>query len=67
MIDAVEVVADRNDIDTVYRFIPTDEAFEADNPDQAMVAIRLRTALRYPDELDITDDVMDELSLDIDG
>ena len=66
MIDAVEVVSDRKDIDTIYRFIPTDEAFQADNPDQAMVAIRLRTALRYPNELDITDDVMDELSLDLD-
>jgi hypothetical protein len=65
MIEAVEVVADRKNIDTVYRFIPTSEAFNAENPEEAMLAIRLRSALRYPDELDITDDVMEELSLEI--
>jgi len=65
MIDAVQVVADRQKIDTVYRFIPTDDPFNADNPDQALLAIRLRTALRYPDELDITDAVLEELSLDL--
>jgi len=65
MIDAVQVVADRMKIDTVYRFIPTDDPFKADNPDQALLAIRLRTALRYPDELDITDAVLEELSLDL--
>ena len=30
-----------------------------------MLAIRLRTALRYADELDITDDILEELSLEI--
>ena len=64
MIDAVEVVADRMDIDIVYRFIPTSEAFEAENPEQAMMAIRLRTALRYPEQLDITDAVLEEMSLE---
>jgi len=65
LVEAVQVVADRQGIDTVYRFIPTDEAFRSENPEQAMLAIRLRTAIRYPDELDITDDVLEELSLDI--
>lgn len=65
MIDAVQVVADRMKIDTVYRFIPTDDPFNAENPDQALLAIRLRAALRYPDELDITDAVLEELSLDL--
>jgi len=65
MIEAVQVVGDRMDIDTIYRFIPTDEPFEADNPEQAMVSIRLRTALRYPDDLDVTDQVLEELSLEI--
>ncbi|MBT8484197.1 MAG: OmpH family outer membrane protein [Phycisphaerales bacterium] len=66
LIEAVEVVADRRAIDTVYRFIPTSESFEAENPDQAMMAIRLRTALRYPEDLDITDHVLQELSLEVD-
>jgi Skp family chaperone for outer membrane proteins len=65
MIDAVEVVADRMDVDTVYRFIPTSEPFEAENPEQAMLAIRMRTALRYPDRLDITSAVIEEMSLEV--
>jgi len=65
MIDAVEVVADRKSIDTIYRFIPTGEPFETENPEQAMLAIRMRTALRYPADLDITDDVIEELDLEI--
>jgi hypothetical protein len=64
LIEAVEVVADGKGIDTVYRFIPTSEEFNAENPEQAMTAIRLRTALRYPEDLDITEDVLEELSLD---
>lgn len=60
---AVEVVADRQNIDVVLRFIPTDEAFEAQNPQQAQFLIRGRSALKYPDYLDITSDVMDELAL----
>ena len=41
--------------------------FSSDNPDQAMLSIRLRTALRYPRELDITSEVMEELSLEPDS
>lgn len=65
MTAAVEVVASRKGVDLVFRFIPTDEPFQADNPEAAMNAIRLRTALLYPKDLDITDDVMEELSLEI--
>jgi hypothetical protein len=64
LVAAVEIVADRRGIDMVYRFIPTGEPFEAENPEQAMMAIRLRDALRYPTELDITADVMEELHLE---
>jgi len=64
LVAAVEIVADREGIDTVYRFIPTAEEFNAENPEQAMIAIRLRNALRYPQELDITDDVLEELHLE---
>ncbi len=65
MIDAVEVVADRKGIDTVYRFVPTEEPFDTENPEAAIMAIRLRTALRYPEDLDITDDVVEELDLEV--
>ena len=65
LIEAVQVVGDRKEIDTIYRFIPTEEPFESENPEQAMMSIRLRTALRYPEDLDITDDVLEELSLEV--
>ncbi|MDY7109072.1 MAG: OmpH family outer membrane protein [Planctomycetota bacterium] len=64
LVAAVEIVADRNGIDTIYQFVPTGEPFEAENPEQAMTAIRLRSALRYPEALDITADVMEELHLE---
>ncbi|MCZ6836112.1 MAG: hypothetical protein O7G85_10095 [Planctomycetota bacterium] len=64
LIDAVDVVADRMDIDLVYRFTPTDDEFKSRGLEQATMAIRLRPALRYPEELDITLDVMEELSLE---
>jgi hypothetical protein len=63
-LDAVAIVADRRNIDIIYRFIPTDEPFNAENPEQAMLNIRLRPVLHYPEELDITDAVMDELALE---
>jgi Skp family chaperone for outer membrane proteins len=66
LVVAVQVVADRKDIDIVYRFIPTDQEFESENPDQAMTEIRLRSALRYPDQLDMTDAVIEEMSLELD-
>lgn len=66
MIDAVNVVGERLDIDMVYRFIPTDEEFDLRSVEAATMAIRLRPALRYPEDLDITIEVMEELSIDED-
>lgn len=66
LVEAVNIVADRLDIDIVHQFTPTDEPFDADNPRTAMSTIRWRSALRYPGELDITDAVVEELDLDID-
>jgi PAS domain-containing protein len=63
VVTAVDIVAEREGYDIVYRFIPPDEPFETANPDQAMLTIRLRTALRYPAETDITELVRDELGL----
>lgn len=64
MVEAVEVVAEEKGIDLVLRFIPVDADFEASNPDEAMLAIRMRTALKYPDGLDITTAVLEEMSLE---
>ncbi|MDP7005632.1 MAG: OmpH family outer membrane protein [Phycisphaerales bacterium] len=64
IIDSVNVVADRMNIDMVLRFIPPDRDFEQGNPDSTIMQIRLRTALRLPEGIDITDDVLSELGLD---
>ena len=63
VIEAVEVVADNQQIDMVYRFIPTSEEFNSDIPENAAEQIRLRTLLRYPDQIDITANVSEELGL----
>jgi Skp family chaperone for outer membrane proteins len=66
--NAVNVVADKMGIDIVYRFIPADKEFTATNADQGLTEIRLRTAVKYPEKLDITSEVMEELSIqDIEG
>lgn len=62
---AVEVVADRRGIDIVYRFIPTGEEFDSQSPPQAYTSIRARIAVKYPEALDITDEVLDELDVEV--
>jgi len=66
LIDAVDVVAARLGVDIVYRFIPTNDAFEAGDLGQAMNEIRFRSVLRYPQDLDITPEVLKELGFDRD-
>jgi Skp family chaperone for outer membrane proteins len=66
LIDAVDVVAARLGVDIVYRFIPTNDAFEAGDFVQAMNEIRFRSVLRYPQDLDITPEVLKELGFDSD-
>ena len=63
LVEAVNVVADRQKIDTVFRFIPTDDEFSKGDSNSAMLQIRLRTFLRYPDRDDITEDIAEELNL----
>ena len=63
LVAAVNVVADRQKIDTVFRFIPTDDEFSKGDSNSAMLQIRLRTFLRYPDRDDITEDIAEELNL----
>ena len=64
VVEAVNVVAERLKIDMVLRFIPPDGEFNQGNPDSMIVQIRLRTALRLPEGIDITDEVLGELGLD---
>lgn len=67
VVAAVEVVAERRDIDIVLRFLPLEleEETEVVSPEQAQTVIRGRTALKYPDALDITNAVMEELALEV--
>jgi hypothetical protein len=68
LVDAINVVADRLEIDMVHRFIPTDDPFEVQpGPgafQAAMLQIRLRSVLRYPEDIDITSEVLDELGIE---
>lgn len=66
LVDAVDVVADRLGVDIVYRFIPTSDPFEATEMSGAFNEIRFRSVLRYPQELDITPEVLKELGFDAD-
>ena len=64
IVEAVNVVSERLEIDIVLKFIPPDGEFNLGNPDSMMSQIRLRTALRIPEGIDITDEVLAELGLD---
>ena len=63
IVTGVNVVADRRNIDTVYRFIPTEDEFSIQDINTAMSQIRLRSVLRYPEDSDITEEVAEELNL----
>jgi Skp family chaperone for outer membrane proteins len=63
LIEAVEVVADKAQIDLVYRYIPTSEPFITSSVEQAMLQIQMRPFLRYPDSIDLTAKVLKELDL----
>lgn len=63
MVAAVDVVAEKMGIDIVLRFIPTEKEFKSVDAEQALNEIRLRTAVKYPGALDITNEVMQELSI----
>jgi len=67
IVAAVEVVAEQRDIDLVLRFLPmgAEDDTELQSPDQANSVIRGRTALKYPDRLDITTAVLEELALEV--
>jgi len=63
LVVAVESVADKESIDLVYRFATTADPFEAKTSGEAVDRIRARTFLKYPAQIDITEDVMKALNL----
>ena len=63
LFEAIEVVADKAQIDLVYRYIPTSEPFLNSSVEQAMLQIQMRPFLRYPDSIDLTAKVLKELDL----
>lgn len=66
IVSAVEVVCDERNLDLVFRYIPVDEEFTGETSADAMNEIRMRSLLRYPDGIDITDAVLDEMALPLD-
>jgi Skp family chaperone for outer membrane proteins len=64
LISAVQIVADRKKIDIVLRTIPPEDEILSENVEATMLQIRLRSALVYPEDLEITEDVMNELGVD---
>jgi Skp family chaperone for outer membrane proteins len=64
VIEAVNVVADRLKIDIVYRYIPAEDDFLSSDMESTMTEIQLRGALRSPEAIDITAEVMEELAIE---
>lgn len=63
LVSAVELVAERGDVDLVLRFMPTANAFEAENLGAAREQVIGRTFLKYPEAIDLTDEVLRELGV----
>ncbi|MBL9147817.1 MAG: OmpH family outer membrane protein [Phycisphaerae bacterium] len=63
LLNAVEIVSDREGIDVVLRTLAPNESFDAKTFIEARDNVVGRVLLRYPDSLDLTDAVMKELSL----
>ena len=63
LVAAVETVAEKESIDLVYRFYPTENPFGVVRAGEALAQIQARTFLKYPASIDITADVMKVLNL----
>jgi Skp family chaperone for outer membrane proteins len=63
MTAAVDVVCERLKVDIVLRFVPTAQPFDSAAPADAMLQVQVRTFLRYPEQIDLTPDLLKELSL----
>ncbi|MDZ4828963.1 MAG: OmpH family outer membrane protein [Phycisphaerae bacterium] len=63
LINAVEILSDKEGIDLVVRFLPTAEPFAADNLAGAREQVIGRSLLRYPEAIDITAEILKELGV----
>lgn len=63
LVAAVETISEKESIDIVYRFAPTAEPFDAKGSGEAIMKIRERTFLKYPSQIDITEDVLKALKV----
>lgn len=63
MVEAIDIVAEEEKIDIVLRFVPVDQPFESEMMDAANLQVQRRTILHYPDTIDITAKVEQELGL----
>lgn len=60
---AVDVVAHRDSIDLIMRFVPPERPFEAGSVADAMLQIHARPMLHMPESIDVTDAVMKEMAV----
>ncbi|MSR69347.1 MAG: hypothetical protein EXS17_03260 [Phycisphaerales bacterium] len=60
---ALDVVAERKQVDFVYRFIPPERAFDSVELSDAMMQVQLRQFLRYPAAVDLTEDLVKEIGI----
>lgn len=63
LVEAVDIVAEREGVEIVLRFVPVSDPFESDDMDRASNQVRQRLLLRYPEALDLTSKVESELGL----
>ena len=67
LVEAVEVVSDREKVDLVFRALPTARPFETDTMEGAGVQVQGRTFLRSPESIDLTAEVLKELGVEDEG
>lgn len=63
LVSAVETVCDKEKIDLVVRFSPTDLPFQADSLAGSREQVLARTFLKYPEAIDITAEVLKVLNV----
>ena len=63
MVEAIDIVAEEEGIDLVLRFVPVDQPFGVEMMDAANLQVQRRAILHYPDTIDITAKVEQELGL----
>ncbi|MAD78903.1 MAG: hypothetical protein CMJ51_05980 [Planctomycetaceae bacterium] len=63
LVEAVDIVAEREGVELVLRFVPVSDPFEVDSLDLAGDQVRRRLFLRYPESIDLTGKVEAELGL----